>query len=167
MSAALPAGSPFVLLDPHVLTVASGFDALERALQLRVVAANRDHGDASALALAVTPHSTALRPLTPVHLSARRDGSGVTFAWVRRARFDADNWAGEIPLGEDSEQYAVDILSGSSVVRTLTATAPSVLYPSASELADFGSAQSSLSFQVTQLSATVGRGFAAQATLIP
>jgi hypothetical protein len=167
MSAALPAGSPFVVLDPHVLTIASGLDALERALQLRVVAANRDHGDASALALDVTPHATALRPLAPVHLSARRDGSGVTFTWIRRARFDADSWAGDIPLGEDTEQYAVDIMSGSSVVRTLTAAAPSVLYPSANELADFGTAQSSLSVQVTQLSATVGRGFAASATLIP
>jgi hypothetical protein len=167
MSAALPAGSPFVLLDPHVLTIASGLDALERALQLRVVAANRDHGDASALALDVTPHATALRPLSPVHLSARRGGSGVTFKWIRRARFDADSWAGDIPLGEDTEQYVVDILSGTSVVRTLTAAAPSVLYLAADELADFGTAQSSLSVQVTQLSATVGRGFAASAILIP
>ena len=64
--------------------------------------------DASALALDVTPHATALRPLAPVHLSARRDGSGVTFKWIRRARFDADSWSGDIPLGEDFEQYAVD-----------------------------------------------------------
>lgn len=167
MGAALPAGAPFVLLDQHILTVASGLDALERALQLRIVAANRDHGDASALALGVTPQATALRPLAPVHLSARRDGSGVTFKWVRRARFDADSWAGEIPLGEDSEQYALDILSGTSVVRTLAATAPSVLYASASELADFGAPQTSLNVQVTQLSATVGRGFAASAILTP
>lgn len=87
--------------------------------------------------------------------------------WTRRARFDADGWTGEIPLGEDSEQYAVDILSGSGVVRTLTTAAPSVLDEATSELADFGSAQASLSVQVTQLSATVGRGFAASAILIP
>jgi hypothetical protein len=167
MDAALPAGSPFVLLDRHVPTAASGFDALERTLQLRVVAANRDHGDASALALSVTPQATALRPLAPVHLSARRDGSGVTFKWVRRARFDADSWVGEIPLGEDSELYAVDILSGVSVVRTLNARSPSVLYAAADELADFGAVQTSLSVKVTQLSATVGRGFAAHAILVP
>lgn len=167
LSAPLPAGSPFVLLDQHVLTVASGFDALERALQLRVVAANRDHGDASALALAMTPQATALRPFAPVHLSARRDDSGVTFKWVRRARFDADSWTGEIPLAEDSEQYVIDIMSGSDVVRTLTAAAPSVLYAAASEIADFGSLQPSFSVQVTQLSATVGRGFATSAILIP
>jgi hypothetical protein len=167
LTAPLPAGSPFVLLDQHIWTVASGFDALERELQLRIVAANRDHGDASALSLAMTPQATALRPLAPVHLSARRDVSGVTFKWMRRARFDADSWVGEIPLGEDSEQYAVDILSGTSVLRTLSAATPSVLYAAADELADFGSAQPSFNVQVTQLSATVGRGFTASAILIP
>ncbi len=121
-------GLALVLLDRQVVTIASGFDALERTLQLRVVAASRDHADASALSLEATPQATALRPLTPVHLAARRDDSGVTFTWIRRARFDADSWAGEIPLGEDSEQYALDVLSGTSVVRTLTATTSTVLY---------------------------------------
>ena len=45
MGAPLAAGAPFVLLDEHVVTIASGLDALERTLQLRVVAADRDHGD--------------------------------------------------------------------------------------------------------------------------
>ncbi|HEY4143180.1 MAG TPA: phage tail protein, partial [Pseudolabrys sp.] len=167
MSAPLPAGSAFVLLDQHILTAANGFDALERELQFRVVAANRDHGDASAFSLTMTPQATALRPLAPVHLSARRGGAGVIFKWVRRARFDADSWTGEIPLGEDSEQYAVDIISGASVVRTLNAVIPSALYATADELADFGSVQPSLCVRVTQLSATVGRGFTAGAILIP
>jgi hypothetical protein len=42
-----------------------------------------------------------------------------------------------------------------------------VLYAAADELADFGSAQPSLGVRVTQLSATVGRGFTASAILIP
>jgi hypothetical protein len=165
MATVLPAGSPFVLLDQHVATIATGLDALERSLQLRVVAAGRDHGDPTALALEATPHATALRPLAPVHVQAVRDGSGVTFTWIRRARFDGDSWVGEIPLGEASEQYAVDILSGSSVVRTLNATTPTVLYAAADEIADFGAAQTTLNVRVTQLSATVGRGFAAEAIL--
>ncbi|HLA21337.1 MAG TPA: phage tail protein, partial [Pseudolabrys sp.] len=165
MGAPLPAGSPFVLLDQHVVTIASGLDALERTLQLRVVAAGRDHGDPTALALEATPQATALRPLTPVHVKARRSGSGVTFNWIRRARFDADSWVGEIPLGEDSEQYTVEILSGTTVVRTLSATAPSVLYAAADEIADFGAAQTNLHLRVTQLSATVGRGLPADVVL--
>jgi hypothetical protein len=167
MSSHLPAGAPFVLLDQHVVTIASGLDALERSLQLRIVMAGRDHGDPTALALAATPQATALKPLMPVHLKAVRNVSGVTFSWIRRTRSDGDTWAGEVPLGEDVEQYALDILSGSNVVRTLTATTASVLYASADEVSDFGAPQASLHVRVTQLSATVGRGFAADATLNP
>ena len=109
--------------------------------------------------------ATALRPLSPVHLRARRTAEGVVFAWIRRARFDADSWSGEIALGEQREEYALDILDGPDVVRTLNVPGPSALYPDADEIADFGSTQSSLTVRVAQLSATVGRGFAAQSTL--
>ena len=165
MAAPLAAGAPFVLLDGNVVTIASGLGALERNLQLRVVAADRDHGDPTALALTATPQATALMPLTPVHVKATRDGSGVTFTWIRRTRIDGDSWVGEVPLGEASEQYALDILSGVSVVRTLTTVAPSVLYAAADEFADFGAVQSVLHVRVAQVSATVGRGFAADVTL--
>jgi hypothetical protein len=167
MGAPLAAGAPFVLLDEHVVPIASGLNALERTLQLRVVAAGRDHGDPTALALQATPQATALRPLRPVHVKAARDGSGVTFTWIRRTRLDGDSWVGEVPLGEDSEQYVVDILSGAAVVRTLAATSPSALYAAVDELADFGAPQASLTMRVTQLSATVGSGFATTATLTP
>lgn len=165
--APLPAGSPFVVLDQHVVSIARGTDALERSLQLRVVMSSRDHGDPTSLALTATPHGTALKPLTPVHLKAVRNGSGITFSWIRRTRVDGDTWVGEVPLGEDSEQYALDIFSTTGVVRTLTSAAPSVLYTSAAELADFGATQSSLHVRVAQLSATVGRGFATEAVLNP
>jgi hypothetical protein len=165
MGAPLAAGSPFVLLDANLVPTASGADALERPLQLRIVAANRDIADASAVALEATPQATALRPLAPVHVSARRGDDGVTFSWIRRARFDGDSWVGEVPLCEASEEYNVDILSGDSVVRTLGVSSPSALYAAGDELADFGLLQSSLTIRVTQLSATVGRGFATRATL--
>jgi GTA TIM-barrel-like domain/Putative phage tail protein len=167
MGAPLPAGAPFVLLDQHLVTVASGLDALERTLELRVVMADRDHGDPATLALATTPSGTALKPLAPVHFKAMRSGSGVTFSWIRRTRIEGDTWVGEVPLGEDSEQYALDIISGAAVVRTLTSATPSVLYPSAAELSDFGAAQASLHVRVAQISATVGRGFSSEATLNP
>jgi hypothetical protein len=167
MASPLPAGVPFVLLDEHVVSIANGLAALERTMQLRVVAANRDTGDASALSLTATPQATALKPLAPVHVKAARGSSGVTFSWVRRTRIDGDSWVGEVPLGEESEQYVLDILSGTSVVRTLNATTPIALYAVADELADFGAPQTSLAVRVTQLSATVGAGFSASATLTP
>ncbi len=165
MGSPLAAGAPFVLLNDNVATLARGLDALERTLQLRVVAANRNYGDQSALALSATPQATALMPLAPVHLSAQRGGSGVTIRWIRRTRIDGDSWVGEVPLGEDSESYTVDILSGSTVVRTLQSASPSVLYAAAAEIADFGAPQASLTVRIAQVSATVGPGIAAQATI--
>ena len=161
----LPAGSPFVLLDRHVIALARGLEALERPLRLRIVAADRDHGDAAALALTVTPGATALRPLAPVHLRARRGAEGVMLSWIRRTRVGGDAWAAEVPLGEEREAYEIDILDGAAVKRTLAAATPAVLYPAADEIADFGAPQASLRVRVMQISAAVGRGFAAEAVL--
>ena len=161
----LPAGSPFVLLDDHVATIARGLGALDRAIDLRIVATGRSHDDPSALALTVIPQPTALLPLSPVHVKAVRGGDGIHVSWVRRTRRDGDNWTVEVPLGEDTEAYTLDILSGSSVVRSISSALPSVLYASADELADFGTPQSSLHGRVSQMSSTVGRGHPAEFTL--
>lgn len=161
----LPAGSPFVLLDDHVATIARGLGALDRAIDLRIVATGRSHDDPSALALTVIPQPTALLPLSPVHVKAARGGDGIHVSWVRRTRRDGDNWTVEVPLGEDTEAYTLDILSGSSVVRSISSALPSVLYASADELADFGTPQSSLHGRVSQMSSTVGRGHPAEFTL--
>jgi hypothetical protein len=166
MAAPLAAGSPFVLLDRQLVALTRSLDDLGRPMSLRIVAANRDHGDPSALAIEVTPQATALMPLNPVHISAVRDGDGVHISWVRRTRTDGDSWdATDVPLGEASEGYAVDILSGSTVLRTLSVATPTALYAAADELADFGAPQTSLGVTVTQLSATIGRGFATAAVL--
>lgn len=158
----LPAGAPFVVLDRYLVPVARGLDALGRPLALRLVGTGRDHGDASAVDIEGTPGPTALRPLAPVHLSARRTPAGVAITWIRRTRRDGDSWeAAEVPLGEADERYEVDILDGEAVVRTLASTTPSVLYAAADELADFGAPQTALVLRVCQISAAVGRGFAA------
>ena len=99
------------------------------------------------------------RPLNPrpshgFHIEVTRDKAGVNFA----ARPD---------LGEATEIYELEILSGSSVVRTLSTTSPSLLYAATDETLDFGSAQASFSVRLYQISAPVGRGLPAIATLIP
>jgi hypothetical protein len=166
MNVTLPAGAPFVLLDAHVVPLARGLDRLGRTMQLRVVAASRDHGDVSALALTATPQPVALQPLSPVHLKAERRAEGILLRWIRRTRLDGDSWdARDVPLFEASEAYEVDILDGETVLRTLNALAPTLLYSNAQETADFGAPQTQLTFRVAQLSATVGRGIAAKATL--
>jgi hypothetical protein len=164
----LPSGAPFVVLDPHVTPVARGLEAIGRRMRLRVVAANRDHGDPSAVEIALRPRALALQPLRPVHLRARREAGGVRFTWRTRKRGLAGvTFAARAALGEASEAYELEILSGSSVARTLSATAPSALYAASDETLDFGSAQSSFNVRLYQMSAAVGRGLPASATLTP
>ncbi|MCO5129838.1 MAG: glycoside hydrolase/phage tail family protein [Xanthobacteraceae bacterium] len=163
----LPPGAPFVVLDRHLMPLARGRDALERPLDLRIVASHRNHDDATAVAMRVTPGATVLRPLSPAHVKAVRNGDGIHLAWIRRSRIDGDSWAAEPPLGEEAEAYRVEILSGTSVVRTISCAAPAALYASADELSDFGAPQASLRVRVAQLSGAVGAGFPSELTLTP
>ena len=50
-------------------------------------------------------------------------------------------------------------MNGANVVRTISSTTPTASYSAAQQVADFGSAQSSVSVRVYQLSASVGRGW--------
>jgi hypothetical protein len=165
IAASVPAGAAFVLLDRNVISIAQSLDLLRRPMHLRVIAASRNHGDPSAVALTATPGATALRPLAPVHVHGVRTVDGIRIGWTRRGRFDADGWEAEVPVGEQSEAYAVDILNSGDVVRTISAAIPNALYASADEVGDFGALQPSLSLRVSQLSQTVGSGVAAEATL--
>jgi len=168
IGALLAAGAPFVLLDPHVIPIARGLETIGRRMRLRVVAANRDHGDASAVEIELRPRPLAFQPLAPVHLKARREAGGVRLSWRTRKRGLAGvTFAARLDLGEASEAYELEILSGPAVLRTLSATSPSTLYATSDETLDFGSAQSSFSVRLYQMSAAVGRGLPATATLIP
>jgi hypothetical protein len=144
-----------------VLPIARGAEAVGRTMQLRIVAADRDHADPSAVALTVTPSAAALRPLSPVHIRGRRLGDGVHITWRRRARLPASPTVA-MPLEEPEEAYVLDILSGGSVVRSMNVGAPSAIYATADEAADFGGVQTGLTVRVAQISATVGRGISAE-----
>ncbi|WP_375411222.1 glycoside hydrolase/phage tail family protein [uncultured Bradyrhizobium sp.] len=165
MAGPLPSGAPFVVLGAHMIPVAQGLDALARPMQLRIVASGRAHDDPTAVALTVTPGDAALKPLAPVHVAAVRAGGGIHISWIRRTRIDGDGWGVEVPLGEETEAYALEIVSGSAVVRTIACTSPQAVYAAADELADFGAVQTSLHIRVAQLSSTVGAGLAADVTL--
>jgi hypothetical protein len=165
MASPLPAGAPFVVLGVHMVPIAQGLDALARPMQLRIVASGRNHDDPAAVALTVTPGDTALKPLSPVHVAAVRGGDGIHISWIRRTRIDGDGWGIEVPLGEESEAYVLDILSGSSVVRSISCSTPQALYAAADELTDFGAVQTGVHVRVAQISATVGAGHATEVTL--
>lgn len=107
------------------------------------------------------------KPLSVVHVKGRRNGAGdLSISWIRRTRVGGE-WRDytDAPLGEASEAYEVDILSGSTVKRTLSITSPSATYMAAQQTTDFGSAQAAIHLKIYPISAAVGRGYAAEATL--
>jgi hypothetical protein len=160
------AGAAFVLLDNALVPVARGVDFLGRTFSYRVGRASEDVGSPNMTALDATVGPAALMPWSPAHVRARRTAEGVEISWIRRTRRGGDSWeALEVPLNEAVEAYRVQILDGETVVRNFEADAPHALYANADEIADFGSAQTSLSVRVAQRSALVGAGYARAATM--
>lgn len=101
-----------------------------------------------------------LETYSPAHGKGARDGSSnLTISWTRRTRVGGE-WRSlvDASLGETTESYEVDVMNGSTVVRTLTSTTQSVVYSAANQTTDFGSPQASVTVRIYQLSSVVGRG---------
>jgi hypothetical protein len=109
-----------------------------------------------------------LRPYAPVHIAGARDGSNnLTLTWTRRTRLGG-HWQDliDVPLGENSEAYEVDILDGGSVIRTITGlSSPTAEYTAVQQAADGLTPGDPVTMEVFQLSDLVGRGFAGPATV--
>ncbi len=159
MRASVAAGAPFVVLNAAVARLDLTASEIRLPYNWRIGPASRDIADASYVATEHTFLGLGIKPLSPVHVRGVRSGGDVAITWVRRTRTGGDAWeVPEVPLGEDSEAYEVDILDGANVVRTLTCATPEVTYVSADQVADFGSEQPSYDIRVYQMSASYGRG---------
>jgi hypothetical protein len=163
------AGELFLLLDPddvEALTLDAGEIGVSRAW--RAAGFGTLFEDAPTVTAIHTGRD--LKPYAPWDVRAVRTGSppDIALSWVRRTRLAGHlrDGAGEVPLGEASEAYEVDILvaPGGTVKRTLTSTAPSVVYLHADIISDFAAVPASLSVIVHQLGA-FGRGFPRAVTL--
>ena len=159
---AAPTGSTIVRLDEAVVPLTTVLSDLGMPWRYRVGPADRDHADAVAVEFLAAAGRDALKPLAPVHVRARRSSEGIDISWVRRTRRDGDAWEpADVPLGEESEAYDVEVLQAGATVRTFSNVSPTVRYRAAHELADFGAPQVTLSLRVAQKSVVVGRGFEA------
>ncbi len=112
-------------------------------------------------------NAQSMRCFSPVKIKATRNmDSDLSITWVRRTR-----WYGEwvdgvdVPLFEVSENYEIDILSGTNVKRTMTTTTPAITYTAAQQIEDFGSVQGIVNVAIYQINAVVGRGNAGKASL--
>ncbi|MGP2491769.1 baseplate multidomain protein megatron [Mesorhizobium sp. PUT5] len=151
MAAGAGAGADFVILDEAV--VPAGLLPAEVGLLLNWRVAPSGPWTGAFAQSAEIGGLRALLPFSPVHLRARwRDGD-LELSWIRRSRIGGDSWeGGDVPLGEEAEQYGIEIAAaGGPVLRTATASEPSWLYTAATIGADFGAPPAALDVTVRQL----------------
>lgn len=167
-------GETFVLLDP---AKANRFpeDSADVGVEhlYKEITFNQLFDDVTPTAFTNTGISE--KPYSPVHLrGVRATNNDLTIDWIRRARTNGE-WldAIDVPLGETTEDYEVDILDapGGTVVRTITTTASangsvvtpstqSAFYDEADQTADAGITPGTpVDVEIFQLSAIRGRGF--------
>ncbi|QDP53531.1 MAG: hypothetical protein GOVbin4933_77 [Prokaryotic dsDNA virus sp.] len=158
-----PSTAPYLPLTPGDRDV---------TISLRFGSAYKSVDDDNAyLETTFTHEAMAKKPYAPVHLKARWNlsvNNNIALSWIRRTRFDGDAWElASIPLNEEVEEYELEILNGSTVVREVTnLTSPAYTYTDAMQVADFGSAQTtSIKIRVYQMSPAVGRGIPAEETI--
>ena len=162
------AGDRFVLLDSAIGRVPLNVSAIGAAQPHKPVLMGTTLEATTAVEF--TGRGVALEPFAPVHVEGAREDGDLIITWTRRDRLGQELPSNtDIPMSEASESYEVDILSTDSppeVLRTLTASTPSVTYTEAQQAEDFGSpAPDTVTVRIYQRSATVGRGYAAEATV--
>lgn len=155
----------FVLMtDPDLAFVGMPTDSIGQPRDYRSVTTGADIDSASSASF--TYDAVNLETLSGVHPRGSRSAGDLSITWQRRTRVGGA-WRDHVDasLGEELQAYEVDIMQGAAVKRTITATTPSVLYTSAMQITDFGSPQASVTVNIYQLSAVVGRGYKLEATL--
>lgn len=160
-------GARVVLLDGAIAQIQAALAERGVARFYKWGPSGLDPSDVAWQQATFTARSVGLMPWSPVHVAGARNGSGdLSISWVRRTRFGGVWTDGaDVPLNEETERYEIDILDGADVVRTLSVNSPAATYTAAQQTADFGALQSSIAMNVYQLSAVVGRGWPASATL--
>lgn len=157
----LTIGAPVVLLNEAVAQIAARPAERLAARFYRWGPQALDIADPAWQQTTFATKAVGRMPWSPVQIAGARNSSGdLTITWVRRTRFGGV-WADgvDVPLNEESERYEVDVMDGANVVRTFPTTTPSANYSAAQQIADFGSAQGTISVRVYQISASVGRGW--------
>lgn len=154
-------GDKFVLLRTvGIARIAGEAGDVGAVRYYKVVPAGATLADATAIS--ITTAEQGLKPYAPVDIRATADSRIV---WSRRSRLDyPPPYTQQPPLGEASESYELDIMSGSTVLRTIATSAPTCDYLPTMQVEDFGAVQSSVSVRVYQLGA-IGRGHHGIATV--
>ncbi len=152
-----PAGSFVVLLDqlPNQVTIPTS--SLGTPRNFRFGPASRPINDPNYRAQTAVFNAEGWRPYKPVHLKAAVGAGGLTVSWVRRSRVQGDNWAtGDIPIGEMSELYQIEIHQAGTVRRQTTVPNANWTYESTDMAVDLD--PGSFEIAVAQVSDRYGAG---------
>lgn len=158
MPSVWPAGSEIVLLDRTPQQIELPLSARGLARYYRIGVAGRGFADPTVVSRVEAFVGIGLRPYTVVHLKANRGTTGdIETSWIRRTRIDGDSWLSpEVPLGEDSETYAIRIRRGTAILSETTVAAASWTYGAAQQASDGATAP--FRIEVAQISERFGAG---------
>lgn len=155
-----PKGSWFVLLDAAVPQITLAAQHRDTQRSYRVGPANLPMDHASFVGAQHRFAGNGLRPYAPVHLRATLQGADIALTWTRQTRIDGALWLGpEVPLGEESEAYVVEIAQGQTLLRQNIVAQASWTYSAAQQIAD--GAAGLIEIRVAQVSARYGAGASA------
>ena len=165
----VPVGARVVVLSPALVSLPISEAELGMPWNWRIGPGDRAAGDALNMATTFTPQGRGLRPWSPVAVKGVWFASGdISLTWIRRTRALAgDSWnAPEVPLGEASESYDLEILTtGGLLVRTIAAFGSAAwTYSAAQQVTDFGGPVTTLRLRIYQ-NGQLGRGAVAETVL--
>jgi hypothetical protein len=163
MAAGAAAGADIVMLNDRVTPAGLLASEIGLPLNWRVGPSGTEFTAQNFAEMSATGGLRARLPLSPVHLRCRPVAGDLALSWIRRGRLDADDWApSDIPLGEEREEYQVQIAPASGAsVRSATVATPAYMYTAAAIAADFGALPPALDVTVRQFSLAAGWGIPA------
>lgn len=168
LTSGAPVGARVVVLDGAGAILPVNEHEIDSALTVLAVPPGKALNDNAVRSAAVVYDAIERRPLAPVHLNARWNGSDFQLSWIRRARVDADAWGyGEVGLDEAREAYEVTLLDGGEIKATIQVTDASYTLSEADRSVFFPAGLQSARFKVAQISDAYGPGRAAEASFAP
>ncbi len=153
-----PAGSLAVMLDDALIQVDLAASSRGRLRHYRVGPSARPYTDPAFVHASETYHGAGLRPFAPVHLRVCHHGDGGhAVSWIRRTRVDGDVWnLPDVPLGEATELYRVQVRTTAGVRRRVEVGATEWTYTAAERAAD--GVSGAYTVEVAQISDRFGPG---------
>lgn len=154
----------FVLLDdPDNAFIGMDLARLNAPLQYKSVTIGQSIVNAAASNF--TYRGVNLEPLSVVNIVAVFSGGDILVEWEPRTRLSGSQWLTGVPapIGEATKKYEIDVYDADeNVIATHTVIDVDAWTYTAAQIAeDFGVLPGIIDFDIYQISATVGRGYAA------